>query len=309
LPSESQAQALSDYLYSIGITNQIEEGPDAGGGADFQTGAQTADGPSVWQVWVHSEEHLDRARGILTDYLANPDAPLFRRAAATAKRKRQEEERDLREYKKRMFTKENILPRYEGMGRLTIALIVASAAVTLVSRLGRDLEVVRHLLISEYLHAGLAEVARGQIWRLVTPIFVHFGVLHILFNMLWLKDLGGMIENRQSPRTLAVLVAAIAVASNVGQFIASGPVFGGMSGVVYGLLGYAWLRGKYDPASGLYVHRQTVVMMVIWFFVCLTGIVGNIANTAHGVGFAVGLVWGLASAKIATATRRRGPFI
>jgi GlpG protein len=143
----------------------------------------------------------------------------------------------------------------------------------------------------------------------VTPIFVHFGVLHILFNMLWLKDLGGMIENRQSPRTLAVLVAAIAVASNVGQFIASGPVFGGMSGVVYGLLGYAWLRGKYDPASGLYVHRQTVVMMVIWFFVCLTGIVGNIANTAHGVGFAVGLVWGLASAKIATATRRRGPFI
>lgn len=300
LPTEPQAQAFSDYLYSLDITNQIEEGREAA--------AQGGDGAGTWQVWVHSEEHLDRARQALKDYIANPDSPMFRQAAAIARRKRQEEEQDLKEYRTRMFTKENILPRYEGMGRLTISLIVASAAVTLVSRLGRDLEIVRYLLISEYLHAGLVEVARGEIWRLVTPIFVHFGVLHILFNMLWLKDLGGMIENRQSARTLALLVVVIAAASNVGQFIASGPVFGGMSGVVYGLLGYAWLRGRYDPASGLYVHRQTVIMMVIWFLVCLTGIVGNIANTAHAVGFAAGLAWGFASAKIAVASRRRGPF-
>lgn len=296
LPSQSQAQIFSDYLYSIGVSNQIIEGRDPGSRAE------------VWYLWVHAEDQLDRARQILKDYAADPDAPVFRQAATTAKAKRQQEERDLQEYRKRMFTKEQILPRYEGLGRLTIALIIASAAVTLLSRLGRDLGMVRYLLISEYLHAGLVEVARGQIWRLVTPIFVHFGVLHILFNMLWLKDLGGMIENRQNPRTLALLVVAVAVASNVGQFIASGPVFGGMSGVVYGLLGYAWLRGKYDPASGLYVHRQTVVMMVIWFFVCLTGLVGHIANTAHGVGFAVGLGWGFGSAKIAVASRRRGPF-
>lgn len=296
LPSESQAQTFSDYLYSIGITNQIEEGPDA------------PDQAKIWLIWVHSEEHLDRAKQVLKDYKANPDAPLFQEAAATAGRKREQEEQELKEYRKRMFTKDRILPRYDGMGRLTVTLIVASVGVTLLSRLGKDLNVIRYLLISEYLHSGLVEVGRGQVWRLVTPIFVHFGVLHILFNMLWLKDLGGMIERRQGAKMLALLVVGVAVASNIGQFLSSGPVFGGMSGVVYGLLGYAWLRGRYDPASGLFVHRQTVVMMVIWFFVCLTGIVGNIANTAHGVGFAAGLGWGFASAKIAIARRRGGPF-
>jgi GlpG protein len=97
-----------------------------------------------------------------------------------------------------------------------------------------------------------------------------------------------------------MLVLVIAAASNMGQFLMSGPLFGGMSGVVYGLLGYTWIRGKYDPSSGLFVHPQTVTLMIVWFFVCLVGLVGHVANTAHGVGFAVGITWGFISAKIVT---------
>jgi membrane associated rhomboid family serine protease len=41
-------------------------------------------------------------------------------------------------------------------------------------------------------------------------------------------------------------------------------------------------------------------MMIIWFLVCIVGLVGNVANAAHGVGFAVGIIWGFISAKIAT---------
>ena len=68
-----------------------------------------------------------------------------------------------------------------------------------------------------------------------------------------------------------------------------------MSGVVYGLLGYIWIRGKFDPGSGLYLHSSTVIMMLIWFFACLSGYLGQIANTAHTVGLLMGMAWGFVS--------------
>jgi GlpG protein len=85
--------------------------------------------------------------------------------------------------------------------------------------------------------------------------------------------------------------------SNLAQFYVghNNPVFGGMSGVIYGLLGYVWLRGKFDPGSGLYLHSSTVTMMIVWFFFCYTGFVGRIANTAHAVGLGMGLAWGYLS--------------
>ncbi len=65
-----------------------------------------------------------------------------------------------------------------------------------------------------------------------------------------------------------------------------------MSGVVYGLLGYVWIRGKLDPGSGLYVHPTTVTMMIIWFVACVSGILGPVANAAHAAGLALGMGWG-----------------
>jgi GlpG protein len=113
--------------------------------------------------------------------------------------------------------------------------------------------------------------------------------------MMWLYDLGGMVEARQGRLRLGLIVLVIAVLSNLGQYWMAGPIFGGMSGVVYGLLGYVWMRGKFDPASGLFLHQTTVLMMLIWFFVCLFGWVGRVANTAHAVGLVVGMAWGYLS--------------
>ena len=113
--------------------------------------------------------------------------------------------------------------------------------------------------------------------------------------MLWLRDLGSMIEGRQSSWRLAILVLVIAACSNLAQFWFGGPVFGGMSGVVYGLLGYIWMRGKFDPGSGLYLHPSTVGMMIIWFFACFTPIVPHVANAAHAAGLVMGIAWGYLS--------------
>jgi membrane associated rhomboid family serine protease len=138
----------------------------------------------------------------------------------------------------------------------------------------------------------LPEVRRGELWRLITPIFIHFSWMHILFNMLWLKDLGSMIEARQGSGFLTIMVLVTAIASNLAQFLAVGPDFGGMSGVVYALMGYIWIRGKLDPGSGLFLHPSTVMMMIIWFFVCWTGAVGHVANFAHAGGLLAGMAWG-----------------
>ena len=168
------------------------------------------------------------------------------------------------------------------------------------------------LFISEFTTQGplvtylknLAEVRHGQVWRLLTPIFIHMNVLHILFNMLWLRDLGSMIEGRQGSLRLLLLVVVIAAVSNVGQFYGGGPHFGGMSGVVYGLLGYVWMRGKYDAGSGLFLHPTTVTMMLIWFFLCLLRFIPNVANWAHGLGLVLGIAWGYLSALHAPRSRR-----
>jgi GlpG protein len=165
---------------------------------------------------------------------------------------------------------------------------------------------VQALSITEYEIAGntlrwaggLPEIRNGQVWRLITPIFIHFGPLHLLFNMLWLLDLGTMIERRKSSRLLLALVVVIAATSNFAQYIfGKAPNFGGMSGVVYGLIGYIWMKGRFDAASGLYLHQSTVTMAMVWFFLCLANIIPNVANTAHAAGLGVGVAWGFLSAQ------------
>jgi GlpG protein len=191
------------------------------------------------------------------------------------------------------------------VGPLTGVLIGISVAVAIFSNLGKNDDILGHLFISEYTRGGdeglLPEVMHGELWRLLSPIFIHFGFIHILFNMLWLKDLGSAIEKLISTRLLLAQVIVIGVFSNLVQFYFAGPYFGGMSGVVYGLLGFVWMKSRFDPASGLYMDKQTVIWMVGWFFLCMTGAMGHVANYAHGAGLVAGVIWGFTSAKMRNA--------
>ena len=72
-----------------------------------------------------------------------------------------------------------------------------------------------------------------------------------------------------------------------------------MSGVNYGLIGYVWIRGRCDRASGLHLDKESVIMSIAWFFICFTGWVGPIANYAHAAGLLCGMAWGWVSARIA----------
>jgi GlpG protein len=290
IEGEGYGKVFSDFLYSQGIENQVEE---------------TGDGR--WLVWVIEEEKLDSARGYLVQFRANPRAEKFASSAFAAAEKRQLEAgaaaaRDVKVYKvKAPAVFSGVSFR---MWSLSTSLIAACVLVAIGTQLGNDVRMVSWLSMTGYEVAnneplwkhGFPEIFAGQVWRLITPIFLHFSVLHILFNMLWLRDLGSLIEARAGTLKLGLLVVTIGIASNLGQYLVAGPNFGGMSGVVYGLLGYVWMRGKFDPSSGMFVTQQTIMIMVGWFVLCLTGMMGPIANAAHGVGLVMGMAIGYLSA-------------
>ncbi len=155
-------------------------------------------------------------------------------------------------------------------------------------------------LIGETIHFGTADeaMASGQYWRLITPIFLHFGIFHLAFNGVWMWELGRRIEPLSGSLHMLVITMLMAVSSNLGQYLWSGPsLFGGMSGVVYGLLGYIWIRNKVAPRPILSLPRGLLGFMLFWLLAGMTGVIdmlmsGSIANAAHGVGLLCGMLLG-----------------
>jgi len=293
LDGEATAKKFSDYLYAERIENQVEAEKDG-----------------IWAIWILAEEHLDRAKELLTAFVQNPNDPKFDKSERIARSLRDQKQKDQEAFEKRQKGRRHLfrpLGGY-GFGPLTFVLMLMCVVVFVLTGFGTNRNAMAPLFISEFdysgsglalisqrLRNGFQEVRHGEVWRILTPMLIHWDPLHILFNMLWLMDLGSMIEGRQSSWTLGILVVVFAAISNVGQYLVSGPIFGGMSGVVYGLLGYIWIRGKRDPGSGLFLHPSTVTMMIIWFFLGFTPLLGHIANTAHGAGLVTGMLWGFLS--------------
>lgn len=286
LRDEAPARAFADYLYVQGIENQLEQDNEG------------------WSIWISDEDKITRASDLLTAFRQNPADPKYTKEGKGAAELRAQEQKEQESYRKRLRGRRHLfrpLTPY-GFGPLTLLMIVASVVVFFLSSFGENKDAIRGLFITDFStgqwNTTLPEIRHGQIWRLITPIFIHFGPLHIIFNMLWLRDLGSMVEGRQSSIHLLILTIVIAICSNLGQvFVGHSPVFGGMSGVVYGLLGYIWMRGKFDPASGLYLHPYNVIMMLVWFFACLLNLIPGVAaaNAAHAVGLGIGIAWGYLS--------------
>ena len=146
---------------------------------------------------------------------------------------------------------------------------------------------------------SLTQTIDGQYWRLITPAFLHFGWLHIVFNCLWLWDLGRRVEQVMGHLNMFMLFLVIAVVSNTSQFeFGGGGLFGGMSGVVYGLLGFSWIAPQLQPAWPIQPPKAVMIFMVGWLVVCMSGMVevlgfGAIANAAHLGGLLCGAVVGV----------------
>ncbi|MGE8414988.1 MAG: rhomboid family intramembrane serine protease [Pseudomonas sp.] len=187
---------------------------------------------------------------------------------------------------------------------LVLALSLAVCGITL---LGDNLQALSWFTFLDFRVAGdyiqfrsLADsLAAGQWWRLVTPMLIHFGILHIAMNGMWYWELGRRIELRQGSINLLGLTLLFSLVSNYAQYYVSGPtLFGGLSGVLYGLLGHCWIYQWLSPNPIYRLPRGVLVMMLVWLLLCLSGLVsmigfGEIANAAHVGGLLVGCLTGL----------------
>ncbi|MFT3929957.1 MAG: rhomboid family intramembrane serine protease [Spongiibacteraceae bacterium] len=189
---------------------------------------------------------------------------------------------------------------------VTMTLIVLSCIGAAIG--GLQLPIMRWLTFFDYDQLGnylVFDVSQGHYWRLFTPMFLHFSLLHIAFNMVLLWFWGRKIEVTQSSRRLFAIVMLLAMSSNIAQAIVSGPSrFGGMSGVDFGLFGYCLAWTWVFPHSILKVEKPLVIMMLVSLvlgFINFSGALGMgaTANVAHLSGLLFGILLGLAMGFIA----------
>ncbi|WP_095077119.1 rhomboid family intramembrane serine protease [Pseudomonas sp. Irchel s3h17] len=190
---------------------------------------------------------------------------------------------------------------------MTALVLLLSALVGVVTLLGDNLDTLHWFTFLEFRVAGeyihftpLADsLAAGQWWRLFTPMLIHFGFLHLAMNGMWYWELGRRIESRQGGINLLGLTLLFSLVSNYGQYLYGGPgLFGGLSGVLYGLLGHCWIYQLLSPNPAYRLPRGVLVMMLVWLALCMSGLIsmigfGEIANAAHVGGLLVGCLTGL----------------
>ena len=146
-------------------------------------------------------------------------------------------------------------------------------------------------------------LADFQPWRWVTPIFVHYGVVHLGFNCAVVVELGRRVESGIGSRGFLMLVVVLAMVSNLGQYAVSpNPNFGGLSGVAYGLLGYVLVANRLAPDQLSWRLPVGLAGSLLFFLVLFTtGITESfnihVANGAHWGGLLTGAFYALVAAR------------
>ncbi|HEY7315326.1 MAG TPA: rhomboid family intramembrane serine protease [Gemmataceae bacterium] len=299
LPDAQTARIFTDYLLTLQIHSKLEQEPDG------------------WVIWVRDEDELPRARQELEEFNRNPSDPRYASSQNVANNLRQRRKQEDAAYHRRQNRFNRRMSSPLGTGTITLGLIVICILVSVLSGGGDDPRIVQELSIAPYRFLeggvelfGLGPTLQGQIWRLVTPIFLHFGIWHLLFDMYMLYYLGGAIEMRRGPLRYLALVLVLAVLSNLVQYYFGHPVldgrelkwvhlpfFGGMSGVNYGLFGYMLMKARFQPELGLRLDPSTAVLLMVWLMACMTpffpSIIGSgVANGAHLGGLIAGMIFG-----------------
>lgn len=138
-------------------------------------------------------------------------------------------------------------------------------------------------------------VLNGEIWRLVTPMFLHGSPEHLIGNMIALYILGMACEHALgSARMLGVYLVSGTAASLLSMALNPGPSVGA-SGAIFGLVG-AVIAVLNTHKQRLYLRdRRIGAVLVAWaIYTIATGLMSPLVdNAAHAGGFLGGALLGL----------------
>jgi membrane associated rhomboid family serine protease len=133
--------------------------------------------------------------------------------------------------------------------------------------------------------ASIGGVAAGEWWRIVTSGFLHYGLIHLGFNMFILYQLGLMMEPALGKVRFGVLYAAGLLGGSFGALLLSpNSLTAGASGAVFGLMGAAVVlmhkRGVNPMQSG--IGGLLLLNVLITFTVPGISIGGHLGGLAAG---------------------------
>ncbi len=233
---------------------------------DVATHVEAAQGnPELWDIWIRDEDKLTLAKAELVAFLANPDSSRYTDAYKLA------QDILLQKQKKAEVAVKNLhrgVPRSAinvGVPPMTTALVILCSVTTILANFNQPARdnTLGQLIVQQlsFLEANaerespnhpFASLERGEIWRALTPIFLHGNPIHLLVNMVVLIQFGRAIEYREGSTRYGLMILAIAVFSNLLQGgmpkeYYGTPHFVGISGVVYGLFGFHWASPPFAP--------------------------------------------------------------
>ena len=135
---------------------------------------------------------------------------------------------------------------------------------------------------------GGAAWSQGWWWTLFTAIYLHGSLLHIFFNVMWIRNLGPSVDEYYGPARGFVIFSVAGAAGFLVSNLAAGTPTIGASGSIFGLLAALIVYGRRTGSSMLTQQLwQYAIMMFVMGFV-----MSSVNNWAHAGGFAGGWVAG-----------------
>ncbi|MDE1333096.1 rhomboid family intramembrane serine protease GlpG [Vibrio aestuarianus] len=262
LNNPRMAQAFIDYMASRRIEIQM-----------------MPEGSGQFVLWLLDDQYQVETEAELTQFLQNPNNKKYQAASW-----------DVAETRNNHFQyrSPSMLAMVKAKaGPLTLGVMSVCLVIFTLQQLGLANEVFSAL------HFPAVTGQQWQIWRWFSHALLHFSVLHIVFNLLWWWQLGGDIEKKLGSFKLGQLFLLSAALSGAAQYWVEGANFGGLSGVVYALVGYLWMLGWRAPNVGLQMPKPLIGFMLVWLVLGFVQPFMAIANSAHLAGLVAGVALGL----------------
>jgi GlpG protein len=301
ITGKSAAESFVAYLLTQDISTHVEpEGVD----------------PNKWDIWIRDEDKSEIARNEYQHFLTSPNDPKYRKAIDDAKEILKDQKQKAVERKKYLQTPvPSAGPSLFGSGLppMTLTMIVLCVFIGLISEfsspsannwlgnlVNKQLKFVDMKLYSKTNPPDpAASIKQGEIWRILTPAFMHGHPIHLLLNMLSFAMLGRITERLEGIGRYAIIVLLVAIGSHLLQGLMpptwyGSPNFVGMSGVIMGLLGYLGTKTTLRPDLGFQLSSQAYIMTALILILGFSGSSQNlqIANLAHVGGLVAGIAVG-----------------